>query len=97
MHTERWGVWQIALWRSAEDEAKLACVARMRGGGGPQARTGVMELPAVTGGFFTVSTPEGNEVMRRQVQEVLRKAGEEPSERGTAEEREDLRGVEVTS
>eukprot|EP00965_Chrysotila_dentata_P025605 850821-Pleurochrysis_carterae.AAC.1 len=40
LHTERWGVWQIAVWRSAEDEASLGCVARMRGGGGPQAWTG---------------------------------------------------------
>eukprot|EP00965_Chrysotila_dentata_P058230 1930722-Pleurochrysis_carterae.AAC.1 len=56
-----------------------------------------MELPAVAGGFLNVSTPEGNEVMRRQIQEVLRKAGEEPSNRGTAEEREDMRGVEVNS
>eukprot|EP00965_Chrysotila_dentata_P141499 4676737-Pleurochrysis_carterae.AAC.1 len=23
MHTDRWGVWQIAVWRSEEDEAKL--------------------------------------------------------------------------
>eukprot|EP00965_Chrysotila_dentata_P127446 4214526-Pleurochrysis_carterae.AAC.2 len=37
MHTERWGVWQIAVWQNAEDEAKLGCVARMRGRGGPQA------------------------------------------------------------
>eukprot|EP00965_Chrysotila_dentata_P212242 6186903-Pleurochrysis_carterae.AAC.1 len=66
-------------------------------GGGPRAWTGVMELPAVAGGFLNVSTPEGNEVMRRQIQEVLRKAGEELSDRGTAEEREDMRGVEVNS
>eukprot|EP00965_Chrysotila_dentata_P080592 2659422-Pleurochrysis_carterae.AAC.1 len=97
MHTERWGVWQIAVWRGVEDEAKLACVARMRGGGGPQAWTGVMELQAVTGGFLNVTSPEGNETMRKQIQEVLRGAGEDPSERGTAEEREDLKGVEVSS
>eukprot|EP00965_Chrysotila_dentata_P030699 1022222-Pleurochrysis_carterae.AAC.2 len=56
-----------------------------------------MELPAVMGGFLNVTTLEGNEIMRRQIQEVLRKAGEEPSDRGTAEEREDMRGVEVNS
>eukprot|EP00965_Chrysotila_dentata_P162838 5377652-Pleurochrysis_carterae.AAC.1 len=97
MHTERWGEWQIALWRGAGDEAKLGCVARMRGGGGPQAWTGVMLLPAVAGGFLNVSTPEGNEVMRKQVQEVLRKAGTEEAERGTEKEREDLRGVVVNT
>eukprot|EP00965_Chrysotila_dentata_P262381 6214553-Pleurochrysis_carterae.AAC.1 len=97
MHTERWGVWQITLWRNAEDEANLGCVARMRGGGGPQAWTGVMQIPAVTGGFFNVSTPEGNEAMRRQIQDVLRKEGEEATGRGTEEERDDLRGVEVNS
>eukprot|EP00965_Chrysotila_dentata_P054836 1820914-Pleurochrysis_carterae.AAC.1 len=97
MHTERWGVWQIALWRSAEDEANLGCVARMRGGGGPLAWTGVMELPAVHGGFLKITTPEGNEVMRKQIQDILRKAGEEETERGTVEEREDLKGVEVHS
>eukprot|EP00965_Chrysotila_dentata_P065056 2156844-Pleurochrysis_carterae.AAC.1 len=95
MHTERWGVWQIALWRSAEDEASLGCVARMRGGGGPLAWTGVMTLPAVAGGFLNITTPEGNEVMRKQMQEVLRKTGMEEAERGTEKEREDLRGVEV--
>jgi len=35
-----------------------------------------MELPAVTGGFFNVTKPEGNEVMRQQIQAVLRKPGE---------------------
>eukprot|EP00965_Chrysotila_dentata_P236170 6201166-Pleurochrysis_carterae.AAC.2 len=35
--------------------------------------------------------------MRRQIQEVLRKAGEESLEKGTKEEREDLKGVEVSS
>eukprot|EP00965_Chrysotila_dentata_P093979 3105730-Pleurochrysis_carterae.AAC.1 len=94
MQTERWGTWQIAVWRSEEDEACLGCVARMRGGGGPMTWTGVMELPAVTGGFLNVTTPEGNEFMRKQIQEVLRQAGEEKSDRGTAEEREDMRGVE---
>eukprot|EP00965_Chrysotila_dentata_P141574 4678841-Pleurochrysis_carterae.AAC.1 len=34
MHTEKWGVWQIAIWRCAEEEANLGCVARMRGRGG---------------------------------------------------------------
>eukprot|EP00965_Chrysotila_dentata_P233110 6199381-Pleurochrysis_carterae.AAC.1 len=97
MQTERWGTWQIALWRSEADEACLGCVARMRGGGGPRAWTGVMELPAVMGGFINVTTPDGNEFMRRQIQEVLRQAGEEKWERGTAEEREDMRGVEVSS
>eukprot|EP00965_Chrysotila_dentata_P202514 6181167-Pleurochrysis_carterae.AAC.6 len=87
--------WQIAVWRSAEDEASLGCGARMRGGGGPRAWTGVMELPAITGGFITVTRPEGNEMMRRQIQEVLRKAGEERRDRGTGEERADLKGVEV--
>eukprot|EP00965_Chrysotila_dentata_P097843 3234947-Pleurochrysis_carterae.AAC.2 len=96
LHTERWGVWQIAIWKSVEDEANLGCVARMRGGGGPKAWTGVMELPAVAGGFFNVTKPEGNEVMRRQIQEVLRKAGEEV-DRGTERERADLGGVEVIS
>eukprot|EP00965_Chrysotila_dentata_P117931 3897961-Pleurochrysis_carterae.AAC.1 len=97
LHTERWGVWQIALWRCEEDEASLGCVARMRGRGGPQAWTGVMLLPAVAGGFLKVSTPEGNEAMRRQIQEVLRKAGEESTGRGTEEEREDLKRVEVNT
>eukprot|EP00965_Chrysotila_dentata_P045592 1514724-Pleurochrysis_carterae.AAC.9 len=59
MQTERWGVWQIAVWRSAQDEASLGCMARMRGGGEPQAWTGVMVLPDVTGGFLNVSSPEG--------------------------------------
>eukprot|EP00965_Chrysotila_dentata_P053903 1788549-Pleurochrysis_carterae.AAC.1 len=35
--------------------------------------------------------------MRRQIQEVLRKTGEESGDRGTEEERADLRGVEITS
>eukprot|EP00965_Chrysotila_dentata_P129564 4283109-Pleurochrysis_carterae.AAC.1 len=35
--------------------------------------------------------------MKKQIQEVLRKAGEASSERGTAEEREDLKGVVVNS
>eukprot|EP00965_Chrysotila_dentata_P220041 6191532-Pleurochrysis_carterae.AAC.2 len=35
--------------------------------------------------------------MRKQIQEVIRKAGDEAAERGTAEERKDLRGVEVNS
>eukprot|EP00965_Chrysotila_dentata_P128108 4236072-Pleurochrysis_carterae.AAC.3 len=35
--------------------------------------------------------------MRKQIQEVLRRAGEESSKKGTVEEREDLRGVEVNS
>eukprot|EP00965_Chrysotila_dentata_P170641 5633270-Pleurochrysis_carterae.AAC.2 len=96
LHTDRWGTWQIAVWRGAEDEASLGCVARMRGGGGPQAWTGVIILPAVTGGFLNVSTPEGNEVMRKQIQEILRKEGEE-SARGTEEEREDLKGVVVNT
>jgi len=34
MDTDRWGVWQIAVWRGEGDEACLGCVARMRGGGG---------------------------------------------------------------
>eukprot|EP00965_Chrysotila_dentata_P097985 3239902-Pleurochrysis_carterae.AAC.1 len=97
LHTERWGVWQITIWRSAEDEANLGCVARMRGGGGPQAWAGVMVLPAVASGFLNVSAPEGNEAMRRQIQEVLRKAGEESKDRGTEEEREDLKGVVVNT
>uniref|UniRef100_A0A7S4BSQ4 Uncharacterized protein n=1 Tax=Chrysotila carterae TaxID=13221 RepID=A0A7S4BSQ4_CHRCT len=67
------------------------------GRGGPRAWTGVMELPAVMGGFLNVTTTEGNEFMRKQIQEVLRKAGDESSDRGSAEEREDLRGVEVNS
>eukprot|EP00965_Chrysotila_dentata_P137650 4553989-Pleurochrysis_carterae.AAC.2 len=49
------------------------------------------------GGFLKVSTPEENEVMRRQIQEVLRKAGEELVDRGTEEEREDLKGVVVNT
>eukprot|EP00965_Chrysotila_dentata_P012405 408257-Pleurochrysis_carterae.AAC.1 len=69
----------------------------MRGGGGPQAWTGVIILPAVMGGFLNVSSPEGNEFMRGQIQEILRKAGEETAERGTEEEREDLRGVNVNT
>eukprot|EP00965_Chrysotila_dentata_P162973 5382036-Pleurochrysis_carterae.AAC.1 len=97
LHTERWGVWQIVIWHSAEDEIGLGCVARMRRGGEPQAWTGVIQLPAVPGGFLNISTPEGNEVMRAQIQEVLRKAGAELAEQGTEEEREDLRGVEVIS
>eukprot|EP00965_Chrysotila_dentata_P148689 4909908-Pleurochrysis_carterae.AAC.2 len=97
LYTERWGVWQMALWRSPEDEASLGCVARMRGEGGPQAWTGVMLLPAVMGGFLNVSSPEGNDFMRKQIQEVLRKAGEDSPERGTEEEREDLKGVVVNS
>eukprot|EP00965_Chrysotila_dentata_P115695 3823602-Pleurochrysis_carterae.AAC.1 len=56
-----------------------------------------MELPAVAGGFFNVTRPEGNEAMRRQIQGVLRKAGEELTDRGTEREREDLRGVTVNS
>eukprot|EP00965_Chrysotila_dentata_P045593 1514724-Pleurochrysis_carterae.AAC.10 len=35
--------------------------------------------------------------MRQQIQSVLRKAGEESSEKGTEEKREDLMGVEVNS
>eukprot|EP00965_Chrysotila_dentata_P255857 6212361-Pleurochrysis_carterae.AAC.3 len=97
IHTERWGVLQIAEWRSEQDKAKLGCVARMRGRGGPQASTRVMELPAVAGGFFNVTRPEGSEAMRRQIQEVLRKAGEELTDRDTEKEREDLRGVTVSS
>eukprot|EP00965_Chrysotila_dentata_P050270 1665666-Pleurochrysis_carterae.AAC.1 len=97
LHTERWGVWQMVVWRGPEDEAGLGCVARMRRGGGPQAWTGVMQLPAVPGGFLNVSTPEGNEVMRAQIQAVLRKAGAELVEQGTEKEREDLRGVEVNT
>eukprot|EP00965_Chrysotila_dentata_P122682 4054856-Pleurochrysis_carterae.AAC.1 len=34
--------------------------------------------------------------MKQQIQEVLRKAGEETAERGTEEERADLRGVVIT-
>eukprot|EP00965_Chrysotila_dentata_P184220 6082137-Pleurochrysis_carterae.AAC.1 len=56
-----------------------------------------MVLPAITGGFLNVSTPEGNEVMRKQIQEVLRKAGAELVEQGSEQEREDLRGVEVNT
>eukprot|EP00965_Chrysotila_dentata_P226201 6195253-Pleurochrysis_carterae.AAC.7 len=97
MQTEKWGVWQIAKWRSVGEEASLGCVARMRGGGGPQAWTGIIELPAVVGGFFNVTRPEGNGVMRKQIQEALRKAGEESPERGTEEERADLRRVEVNN
>uniref|UniRef100_A0A7S4F5P6 C3H1-type domain-containing protein n=1 Tax=Chrysotila carterae TaxID=13221 RepID=A0A7S4F5P6_CHRCT len=67
------------------------------GRGGPRAWTGVMELPAVMGGFLNVTTTEGNEFMRKQIQEVLRKAGDESSDRGSAEEREDLRGVVVNT
>eukprot|EP00965_Chrysotila_dentata_P138697 4587858-Pleurochrysis_carterae.AAC.2 len=97
LHTDRWGTWQIAVWRSAEDEASLGCVARMRGGGGPQAWTGVITLPAKAGGFLKVSTPEGNEAMKKQIQDVLRKEGEESAEKGTEEEREDLKGVVVNT
>eukprot|EP00965_Chrysotila_dentata_P179971 5942090-Pleurochrysis_carterae.AAC.1 len=56
-----------------------------------------MELPAVAGGFFNVTRPEGNEAMRRKIQGVLRKAGQELMDKGTEREREDLRGVTVNS
>eukprot|EP00965_Chrysotila_dentata_P236171 6201166-Pleurochrysis_carterae.AAC.3 len=32
MQTERRGIWQIAVWRSEEDEASLGCVARRTAG-----------------------------------------------------------------
>eukprot|EP00965_Chrysotila_dentata_P148619 4907497-Pleurochrysis_carterae.AAC.1 len=70
LHTERWGVWQIALWRGAEDEGSLGCVARMRGGGGPQAWNGTIILPAVTGG----------EVLRKAGEERMDQGTEEERE-----------------
>eukprot|EP00965_Chrysotila_dentata_P239724 6203271-Pleurochrysis_carterae.AAC.2 len=66
-------------------------------GRGPTCLDGSHGTAGSGGGFFNVTRPGGNEAMRKQIQEVLRKAGEELTDRGTEREREDLRRVKANS